>query len=162
MPTVAEILRLAKASDVELPRALLFFKEWPDVDEFDDFRTGANSAAALRHMELLEARVEWLTKRPGGVFPDQIGVGRTRNNDVVLPITGVSKYHAYFKYDEEAECFRIADAGSKNGTELRGEPLPVREPVALESGDALSFGGLCCKFFHTDKFIEGVKSRLRK
>src|SRR5207302_10503529 len=66
-------------------------------------------------------------------FPSMITVGRTDNNDLVVPDEQVSKFHAFFRL--VGERVEISDAGSRNGTfvggrriESRGAsvPLPAR------------------------------------
>jgi hypothetical protein len=72
-------------------------------------------------------------------FPDMITVGRTGNNDVVVADVSVSRFHAFFQLrgDEVA----LADAGSRNGTTIDGEPLEPRGPgTVLESGSVIGFG----------------------
>ena len=78
-------------------------------------------------------------KRPGGAFRDQIGVGRTRNNDIALPYPRISKYHAYFTRSDDGREYFLADAGSKNGTFLNGERLAPREPVRVDDGASITF-----------------------
>ncbi len=72
-------------------------------------------------------------------FPSMIAVGRTGNNDVVIPDPTVSKFHAFFKVDDGR--FALADAGSRNGTFVAGERLPVRGAfVDVALGAAIRFG----------------------
>lgn len=73
-------------------------------------------------------------------FPNFVSIGRTRNNDVVLPDISVSKFHAYLR--PENGRYKIQDAGSQNGTWVKGERLSAKESVALEPGLALRLGGL--------------------
>jgi hypothetical protein len=75
-------------------------------------------------------------------FPDMVTIGRTANNDVILPDVSVSKFHAYFRLLGR-ERAQIVDAGSKNGTWLNGVRLPARgEPTLIQVGDALRLGTL--------------------
>jgi hypothetical protein len=75
-------------------------------------------------------------------FPDMVTVGRTANNDVVLPDISISKFHAFFRLSGR-ERAHLVDAGSKNGTWLNGVRLPPRgEPALIQVGDALRFGTL--------------------
>ena len=48
-------------------------------------------------------------------FVDMISVGRTANNDIVIPDRSVSKFHAYFKKDIFAEVMTIVDGGAARG-----------------------------------------------
>jgi hypothetical protein len=72
-------------------------------------------------------------------FPNMITVGRTANNDLVVPDVSVSKFHAFFKVTPKG--FELADAGSKNGTWVAGKELAPRgDAVPVKLGDRLRFG----------------------
>ncbi len=71
-------------------------------------------------------------------FPSMITLGRTANNDVVVPDVQVSKFHAFFRLLPDGVRFELADAGSRNGTTVRGKKLEPRG-----AAQALSFGDLC-------------------
>lgn len=70
--------------------------------------------AKLDRATLLDAGVYPLIKRRGGAFPDRIGIGRARGVDVTIPLSGISKYHAYISTDDNT--YMLTDAGSRNGT----------------------------------------------
>lgn len=86
-----------------------------------------------------EEMIAPVTKRLGANSYSFITIGRAHNNDVVVPSSSISKCHAviYCEHDR----YKIADAGSRNGTAFNGETLPANEPVALESGDVITLGG---------------------
>jgi len=86
-----------------------------------------------------------LAKKPGASFPDRITIGRTSNNDVVIPDTSVSRLHAYVR--RERNGWVVADAGSKNGSWLRGGELEARREVALPSRAILRLGDVDLTFF---------------
>ncbi len=91
------------------------------------------------------------------IFPSMISLGRTANNDVVVPDVQVSKVHAYLRPTAD-ETFEITDAGSRNGTWVGGERLlPKGAPRVLLSGERVRFGTLEFVFFNT----ETCWSRLR-
>jgi hypothetical protein len=72
-------------------------------------------------------------------FPQMITVGRTANNDLVIPDSSISTVHAIFM--QTARGFELADVGSKNGTSAAGEPLPPRGAAHLiKLGERLRFG----------------------
>jgi hypothetical protein len=81
-------------------------------------------------------------------YPRMITVGRTRNNDIVLPDESVSKFHAFFRDADEQDAskslgLRVQDAGSRNGTALNGIRVPTAKQgsaMALTLGDKLRFG----------------------
>ena len=53
---------------------------------------------------------------------------------------GVSRLHAKLQYS--AGSFMVEDMGSANGTFVNGEPIPPREPTAMQNGDELRLGRL--------------------
>jgi hypothetical protein len=79
-----------------------------------------------------EERIMRVVKRDGANQFSFITIGRAHNNDIVIGVKSVSKCHAVIK--KTGERFAIADAGSKNGTELNGHILG-RDPRAVKSGD---------------------------
>lgn len=97
-------------------------------------------------------------KRPGGPFPDRIGVGRTRTADISLRLGSVSKYHAYFTYDEAQRRWHIWDARSRNGTRVADRRLEPGEGSPLENGIQLTFGDEPFLFFTERGFRELVET----
>ncbi len=74
-------------------------------------------------------------------FPSMITVGRTDNNDLVVPDEQVSKFHAFFRM--VGDRVELSDAGSRNGTFVANRKLEGRgagEPV--NRGDRLAFGAV--------------------
>jgi hypothetical protein len=86
-----------------------------------------------------------LAKKPGASFPDRITIGRTSNNDVVIPDTSVSRLHAYVRRD--AGRWLVADAGSKNGSWLHGVKLEARREQPLVSRTVLRLGDVDLTFY---------------
>jgi hypothetical protein len=70
-------------------------------------------------------------------FPSMITVGRTQNNDVVVPDTSISKFHAYFRIDKG--IVEVADAQSRNGTFLGQRRLEPKQPVSIKPGEKVRF-----------------------
>jgi hypothetical protein len=98
-----------------------------------------------------------VAKRPGGPFPDRIGVGRARTTDISLRLSSVSKYHAYFHRDEESGGWGIVDARSRNGTTVGKQKLEAGEGTKLENGANLLFGEELFLFFTAEGFLRLVK-----
>lgn len=97
--------------------------------------------------------VIFIQKREGGVFPDRIGVGRAPNVDVRVPLSQVSKYHAYFSNVDGR--WTVTDAGSRNGTSVAGERLTDRAPHPLNDSQEVGFGPY--KFtFHTPEGFQEI------
>jgi FHA domain len=86
-----------------------------------------------------------LAKKPGASFPDRITIGRTANNDVVIADPSVSRLHAYIKHTGDA--WSVTDAGSKNGSWLRGIALDARKESKLPASAVLRFGEVDVTFY---------------
>lgn len=94
-----------------------------------------------------------LMKKPGASFADMITVGRTANNDVVLRDVTVSRFHAYFRRRTENEWV-MADAGSRNGSELDGAPLEARREREIRSGAPVRIGDLELTFYVASELFD--------
>lgn len=93
-------------------------------------------------------------------FVDMIAVGRTSNNDIVIPDRSVSKFHAYFKKELFAERYMLVDGGSSNGTAIGTRRLTPRSSAPVPSGTRIWFGPLVRALFldpgaFWDRFVEG-------
>jgi len=93
----------------------------------------------------LEVEVYPLSKKPGASFPDRITIGRTSNNDVVIADHSVSRLHAYVR--RVGDVWVVADAGSKNGSWLRGEALEARRERPMVSRAILRLGDVDLTFY---------------
>ena len=77
-----------------------------------------------------------------------VTVGRTSNNDLVIPDISVSRFHAFFKQPTDGG-FRLHDAGSTNGTTVNGFSVCTKEagePSSLATGDNVRFGQIDMTF----------------
>jgi serine/threonine protein kinase len=82
-----------------------------------------------------------LTSSDGRQYPvyrGRVTIGRGTDNDIVLPVSQVSRQHASIHCDREG-C-RIVDGGSTNGTFVNSIRLPVGTPWLLQAGDLLAIG----------------------
>ena len=98
--------------------------------------------------------VLFIAKRPGGVFADRIGVGRTRASDVFLPDTKVSKYHAFFTWDAARALCTLTDAKARNGTFVNSRRIPEGASIALVDGALIDFGSLRFRFHTPDGLFD--------
>jgi FHA domain-containing protein len=79
-------------------------------------------------------------------FPSMITVGRTENNDLVVPDEQVSKFHAFFRL--VTERVELSDAGSRNGTFVSGRRLESRGAGAqVRINDKFAFGAIEFQLF---------------
>ena len=69
------------------------------------------------------------------------GIGRSEENDIVIPDSSVSRRHARLARADNG--FVLEDLGSTNGTLLDGAPI---DRERIEGGDELTFGGVDARF----------------
>jgi len=93
-----------------------------------------SGSSAFRYMD----KVGFLAKRPGNPFPQFVSLGRAANNDLVIGIDSVSKFHGYFTI--EAERWSLTDYRSTNGTEINGTKVTPNVAVDLADADRIRFG----------------------
>jgi pSer/pThr/pTyr-binding forkhead associated (FHA) protein len=72
---------------------------------------------------------------------DVIVIGRSEENDVVLPHQSVSRNHARITKDEEG--YVLADLGSFNGTQVDGKSI---QSIRLKNNDQIRIGKIMLKF----------------
>jgi hypothetical protein len=123
----------------------------PDsVEQADHGHTMVYSTAARAQEELHEARAA-RTGRPflvaeGRRFPVPPGgavIGRSRDCDVVLGDSNVSRRHAQVR-PAGGDGWTIEDLGSTNGVRVNGRP--VDRATRLEPGDRLEIGTVDVRF----------------
>lgn len=136
-----------------------------DDDQGRSFKTAVTDPSASRlelatglttDPDLLVIPVE---KRPGGVFRDRVGVGRTRNNDIQLPYPKVSKFHAYFTWNGDGSEYHLTDAGSTNGTFVNGHRLETGVSVVIADRNIVSFGRYHFRF-HLPEGLWSILGRI--
>lgn len=102
-----------------------------------------------------------LAKKPGASFADMITIGRTANNDVVLRDVTVSRFHAYFRHrvdPQGVDKWLVADAGSRNGSELDGAVLEARREREVASGNPVRIGDLELTFFVAAQLFDVLRT----
>jgi hypothetical protein len=101
----------------------------------EDGPTGTATTAPARPL-LVQA-----VRKVQETFPSMITVGRTRNNDIVIPDVQVSRFHAFFKvFPDRVE---LGDAGSANGTYVGGRTLTPKGPTQIViPGETVEFSHL--------------------
>ncbi|MGZ3440485.1 MAG: FHA domain-containing protein [Polyangia bacterium] len=102
-------------------------------------KTGAQPERGGRPLVLPLRKVQ-------STFPSMITVGRTDNNDLVVPDEQVSKFHAFFRL--VGDRVEISDAGSRNGTFVAGRRIEARgASVPLPARGQLAFGAVEFQLF---------------
>jgi FHA domain-containing protein len=95
-----------------------------------------------------------LLKRGSNPWSDRVLVGRSSNNDVVLPNDRISKHHAYFQLGPRG-VWRLCDARSANGTRLDGQLVPPGEDgLPVRSGQVVTFGTTPCEVIDSGELYE--------
>ncbi len=113
------------------------------------FQTAGQLAAALEQAILSRSSVDEarrqepklkLVTADGRAFrlTGTVGLGRSSDNQVQIPDSTVSRYHAQIRC-QGAHC-QITDLNSLNGTFLNGEQLRPNVPYPLQPGDRLRLG----------------------
>ncbi len=73
---------------------------------------------------------------------DEVTLGRTAENDIVVPDAAASRKHA--RISVEGERHLVEDLQSSNGTRVNGEPLTRR--IELRDGELVQIGELTFRF----------------
>jgi hypothetical protein len=79
------------------------------------------------------------------VGPTGAAIGRSRDCDIVLTDTNISRHHAELRPGPQGR-WTIADLGSTNGVTLNGRRLTPNRPEPLAPGDRLVLGTLDAQF----------------
>lgn len=116
----------------EFPRHYLCYLTGEREENTANFQTLAGEISqSVDGSEFLH--VVPLAKREGGnPFGMMITLGRANNNDVPIPVSGVSKFHGFFSL--RGEDWFLTDAGSLNGTWVGGERIESRASAKVELG----------------------------
>jgi pSer/pThr/pTyr-binding forkhead associated (FHA) protein len=96
-----------------------------------------------------------LVKRGTNAFEGMINVGRAANNDVVLDIHAISKFHAYLSMDTSTGHCYLTDADSTNGSFINRNKLTPHNRYVVDNTDIVSFAGTVeLKFYTAEGFWE--------
>lgn len=98
----------------------------------------SNSVAGVPTKPWDQTRVVSVQKRRTTTPAGHITVGRSANNDIVVPSPLVSKLHAAF--ERNGDEWRLFDVGSRNGTTIASQAMPPNEPRAIDIGAEIGFG----------------------
>ncbi|MBW1807403.1 MAG: FHA domain-containing protein [Deltaproteobacteria bacterium] len=92
--------------------------------------------------------------------PGQVRLGRSDENDLVIPDETVSSRHAVFQEHRETGTYMLQDLASMNGTQVNGSRMIVGKTVVLFDGDVLAFGDSVFLFFYPDGLYDVLKANL--
>jgi hypothetical protein len=102
-------------------------------ESLDDARTGRGGRAILA----AEGKRYAVSARGATI-------GRSRDCDIVLSDSNVSRRHAELR--PAGDGWTITDLGSTNGVRVNGRDLPPNEPHPLQPGDRLDVGTVDARF----------------
>lgn len=97
-------------------------------------------------IEKSKSSVAYLIDVSGQIYPlalDSVGIGRAKDNEIVLLSSMVSRYHAEVSYADG--FFWLRDLNSKNGTWVNRQM--VTEPVRLTEKDTINIGNFQLTFW---------------
>ena len=121
------------------------------VEQADHGHTMVYSAAARTQEDLHEERsgrvgraVVVAEGKRYAVPPGGASIGRSRDCDIVLGDSNVSRKHAEIR--PRGDGWTITDLGSTNGVRVNGRELRPNEPQPIGSGDALDIGTVDATF----------------
>lgn len=132
------------------------------VEEVDDAIDRPTDKKPKPGRALVPERIYAVVKRAGTPFPHMISVGRSGNNDLVLPFPAVSKLHAFFSHVAETATWTIADAESSNGTFLGIRRLVPHERTPLREGIQIVFGNIGLAFVSAGTMYDSLGEMARR
>lgn len=74
-------------------------------------------------------------------------LGRTKDNDLIVPVASISTRQCSFIKGTSAEAWSVVDLGSTNGTFFKETRLLPDKPTVLQNGDYLRLGGNLIAWF---------------
>ncbi|MFH1130226.1 MAG: FHA domain-containing protein [Pseudomonadota bacterium] len=132
-----------------------------DLEE--ESRSHGRSNTITSHMSEIESVTEttslagrvWPIEREAGRGPAAIRVGRSAENDIVIPEYSLSRTHCAFKYVSGG--IAIVDLESTNGTQVKGEILTPNRLFKLEDGDEIVLGRYRFEFLGNKAFLKLIQ-----
>ena len=85
----------------------------------------------------------------------QVTLGRGQSCDLVINDGTLSSLHLVFMHGPSG--WTVRDAGSRNGTVLRGAKLMPGQPKPLQSGDRLNAGSVVLTFYEPGQLLERLR-----
>lgn len=87
----------------------------------------------------------------------ETSIGKSRANDVVLPLDSVSRFHAVIA--KKRSDWVITDTFSKNGIQVNGKQVDGKSVIA--DGDIITIGSVPLKFLCAEAISSVSKSQIR-
>jgi len=115
--------------------------------------TGAKGAL----LDQAKGRLALPVRKHASPGADAVLVGRSRENDLVLPFESVSRLHAFIRVSRDNK-WTVEDAGSTNGTFVRGRQLKPGVQEAVEDSAPIKFGWVESVFRTSEGFLAELKA----
>lgn len=87
----------------------------------------------------------------------ETSIGRSKSNDIVLPLPSVSRFHAVIA--KKRRDWVITDTFSKTGVTVNGEA--IEQGSIIEDGDVIMIAGIPLKFLCAEAVSAQSKSKMR-
>jgi len=101
-------------------------------------------------------------QRKGSPADEPIWVGRSDDNDIVIPDESVSAVHVFIR-ETGSGLYTIQDMNSMNGTMVDDETVPAQgmgEPIPLRSAARIVLGAVALSFLYPEDFRKLVNRLL--
>lgn len=135
MPHVQILCEAARVSDENAARIHVNGSAIPVIGSPEEIKTTRLAGEPMVHI-FVQGREKTYAIKPGLVY-----VGRTSNNDIVVPDPTVSSHHASIERTSQGIIMR--DLDSRNGTFLRGQRV---KECWLGDNDQIAFGAVRALF----------------
>ena len=116
-----------------------------------DLFDAQDPAASLRR------RIWIVKKKEYGPATPWVRVGRSADNDVVIPDYSISRAHCEFRITD-AGAMAVYDLGSHNGTHVGGHAIPERFAFEVMDQDEIILGRYGFEYLSGPTFLERVKT----
>lgn len=117
------------------------------------FDTAPELSSRLLQAGIDNAYVYQVRKKGAGQFKHLVAVGRNRSSDIPLPISSVSRHHAFFFFERDGRLM-IQDARSSHGTSVNGVPVEAKQPKTVGDADIVTFGDRQFRFYAAAGFAQ--------
>ena len=100
-----------------------------------------------------------LRKAPGQPTDTPVSIGRTGDNDVIIPDASLSRRHALVQpsNDSPETTWLIQDLGSTNGTLVDDTPVEREHPTRIQPGSRVKLGNVDLTFLLAREFCALVR-----
>lgn len=108
----------------------------------------------------ISSAIFFLRKKLYSKEPDKnvITVGRTEDNDIIIPDYAVSKHHAKIYFFKDMHF--VIDLDSTNGTVVNETKVKPQLKVQLSINSTVAFGRICFVFTHPFQLYRGLRKEI--